>query len=100
MRANLTYPSLRTVLPALSGAAHSTTSLELVHEPASAASANGSDSDAAAASAPLLSLQGRDAILDYAYDDTRTNVICSQCGALIPKTRFAAHLQYWCQNQE
>lgn len=84
------YPSMRTVLPALSGSSSSSsTRLEEIHTPHAQAHS--------AAATPLLSLAGREDILEDAYD-SHSNVICPQCAALIPKTRFAAHMQYWCQN--
>lgn len=115
----ITYPSLRTVLPALSASGTSSTRLELVHEqhhyavaaahaahaahvsssPFPAAAAAAQSSSLLAPAAPLLVESGRDSLLDAAYDDAH-NVICPQCAALIPQRRFGAHLQYWCQAKQ
>ncbi|MDR3412072.1 MAG: hypothetical protein P4L87_14200, partial [Formivibrio sp.] len=97
-------------LPALSGGLNSNTRLEEIHEPRqtmtnSAAAAASASSSASAMPAdshgatPLLSLAGRESILDHAYDSD-SSIVCQQCAALIPKARFTAHLQYWCQAEQ
>jgi len=95
------YPSMRTVLPSFS--AHSTTRLELMHDhdhdhDADVDDSGGGDDGAAGSSTtPLLAVSGRTDVLESAYDDTATNLICPRCSALIPRARFQAHCQYWCQ---
>lgn len=93
------YPSLRTVLPSLSSSIHSTVALEEIHEPMSNEFGDTSDTDPRAASVPLLSLAGHETILESAYDSA-SSVICPSCAALIPRKRFQAHAQYWCQAGE
>jgi hypothetical protein len=114
------YPSMRTVLPAMSGGGFSSTSLEEIHSPwsqmrggghgstsagaASSSSASAAQDHAAAMAAvenatPLLALSGREDLLDMAYD-SQDSVICTECAALVPTSRFQAHRKWWCQVEE
>ena len=50
-------------------------------------------------SATILSERGEQDILKDAFEDG-SSVVCTKCGALIPRLRCDEHSKYWCDFAE